>query len=191
LPDTAPRRKTTRPRQALSRLRLIGGGLALSVVALLALIFGRRGRRDEREVALTPPEEREIAAARERGHEANRVQTGAVVGSVALLAASLVVIAVGVWFFVRVAVTVPDAPVADAPLNNPRQQPGALPTATVPALPGRLPVQPGDAERQREDAEDWLHSYGWVDRQRGVVHIPIDRAIDLIIERGLPTREVP
>lgn len=33
-----------------------------------------------------------------------------------------------------------------------------------------------------------LNSYGWVDKRAGVVHIPIDRAIDLIAQRGLPTR---
>jgi hypothetical protein len=31
-----------------------------------------------------------------------------------------------------------------------------------------------------------LSSYGWVNRQAGVVRLPIDRAIDLIAERGLP-----
>jgi hypothetical protein len=38
--------------------------------------------------------------------------------------------------------------------------------------------------RLREEAE--LNSYGWIDRQTGVVRIPIDRAMHLIIERGLP-----
>lgn len=33
-----------------------------------------------------------------------------------------------------------------------------------------------------------LHSYGWVDRKAGVIRIPIERAMDLIVERGLPTR---
>lgn len=33
-----------------------------------------------------------------------------------------------------------------------------------------------------------LDSYRWVDRSNGIVHIPIDRAIDLILQRGLPTR---
>lgn len=32
-----------------------------------------------------------------------------------------------------------------------------------------------------------LNSYGWVDRTNGVAHIPIDRAMDLISQRGLPT----
>jgi hypothetical protein len=29
-----------------------------------------------------------------------------------------------------------------------------------------------------------LTSYGWVDRDRGIVHVPIDRAMDLWIERS-------
>jgi hypothetical protein len=33
-----------------------------------------------------------------------------------------------------------------------------------------------------------LNSYGWLDRSNGIVRIPIDRATDLILQRGLPTR---
>ena len=33
-----------------------------------------------------------------------------------------------------------------------------------------------------------MHSYGWVDQQAGVVRIPIDRAMELLAQRGLPTR---
>ena len=33
-----------------------------------------------------------------------------------------------------------------------------------------------------------LNSYGWVDRTNGIVRIPIDRAMDLILQRGLPTQ---
>ncbi len=40
------------------------------------------------------------------------------------------------------------------------------------------------AFRAKEEAE--LHSYGWVDRKAGVVRIPIDRAMELLLERGLP-----
>jgi hypothetical protein len=38
------------------------------------------------------------------------------------------------------------------------------------------------AFRQREDAQ--LHSYGWIDRSAGTVHIPIERAMDLMAEDG-------
>lgn len=34
--------------------------------------------------------------------------------------------------------------------------------------------------------EDQLNSYGWVDEKAGVAHIPIERAMDLIAQRGLP-----
>lgn len=43
--------------------------------------------------------------------------------------------------------------------------------------------------RQIQAAEDQvLTSYGWVDRKKGLVRIPIDRAIDLLAQRGLPGR---
>lgn len=31
-----------------------------------------------------------------------------------------------------------------------------------------------------------LNSTGWIDREEGIVHMPIDRAMDLLNERGLP-----
>jgi len=41
----------------------------------------------------------------------------------------------------------------------------------------------------REDAE--LQTYGWIDKQAGVVRIPIERAMDLLLEKGLPVRGQP
>lgn len=38
---------------------------------------------------------------------------------------------------------------------------------------------------QRANNQD-LGSYGWVDRGRGVVRLPIERAMDLVAQRGLP-----
>ena len=59
---------------------------------------------------------------------------------------------------------------------------------------GRLPVRPGvtplDGPTYKtyvEDARTLLSTYGTT--AEGRVHIPIDRAMDLIVERGLPTRE--
>lgn len=43
-----------------------------------------------------------------------------------------------------------------------------------------------NGERLRE--EDTLSTYGWVDQNAGVVRIPIDRAMDLVVQRGLPVR---
>ena len=50
-------------------------------------------------------------------------------------------------------------------------------------------VSSGEMLRQLRATEDAaLNTYGWVDRSNGVVHIPIQHAIDLVLERGLPTR---
>jgi hypothetical protein len=52
-----------------------------------------------------------------------------------------------------------------------------------------LQINPHDdlaAWRARQDAE--LSTYGWVDRSNGIVRIPIERAMDLTLARGLPVR---
>lgn len=34
--------------------------------------------------------------------------------------------------------------------------------------------------------EDQLNSYGWVDQKNNVAHIPIERAMELLVQQGLP-----
>jgi hypothetical protein len=50
------------------------------------------------------------------------------------------------------------------------------------------PNPPVDLERLRREENAHLNSYGWVDEREGLAHIPIDRAIELMAERGLPAR---
>jgi hypothetical protein len=58
----------------------------------------------------------------------------------------------------------------------------------VPPQP-RLQVAPRDDFRDlRQSQEDVLESYQWIDRDAGRVRIPIDQAIRLTLERGLPVR---
>ncbi len=40
----------------------------------------------------------------------------------------------------------------------------------------------------RLNEEKTLYSYGWVDEKTGTVRIPIERAMDLLVQRGLPVR---
>ncbi len=40
--------------------------------------------------------------------------------------------------------------------------------------------------RTQEDLE--LNSYAWIDRKAGIVRIPVDRAMELIAQQGLPVR---
>ena len=39
----------------------------------------------------------------------------------------------------------------------------------------------------REEERDRLSSYGWVDRKAGIARIPVDRAIEILAKKGLPT----
>jgi len=58
----------------------------------------------------------------------------------------------------------------------------------VPPEP-RLQTNPrADLRELRESEDKRLDSYGWVDRNAGIVHIPIDDAIKLTLQRGLPAR---
>ncbi len=66
----------------------------------------------------------------------------------------------------------------------------------APPLFEPLPVPPGQPRLQRNPRADMteyqrrmeqrLQGVGWVDRRAGVVHIPIERAMTLLLERGLP-----
>jgi uncharacterized iron-regulated membrane protein len=69
--------------------------------------------------------------------------------------------------------------------------PSASPFENARVLPPqpRLQVHPKrDLEIYLNSQDKALTSYSWVDKQNGVVRIPIDRAMDLLLERGLPAR---
>lgn len=56
----------------------------------------------------------------------------------------------------------------------------------VPRLQAR-PIETLEALRAKEEA--LLSSYGWADREQGLVRVPIARAIEIMAARGLPMRE--
>ena len=51
------------------------------------------------------------------------------------------------------------------------------------------PARDLDQFRVREEAA--LNSYGWIDRTSGIVRIPIKRAMELLVQRGLPPTAAP
>ena len=63
-----------------------------------------------------------------------------------------------------------------------------IPTPQTQEFPApRLEVKPGANLAELRAAEDVdLRTYGWIDRNAGTVRIPIDRAMELIAQRGLP-----
>ena len=46
-----------------------------------------------------------------------------------------------------------------------------------------------ELDKIRLGEEETLNSYDYVDKNAGVIRIPIDRAMDLLIQRGLPVRQ--
>jgi len=58
----------------------------------------------------------------------------------------------------------------------------------VPAEVNAMETTPFTVEAQglasHRVAESWLSSYGWIDREHRIVHVPIDVAFDLYLARG-------
>jgi len=66
--------------------------------------------------------------------------------------------------------------------------PGPRMYTSPPGVPQpRLQPNPvADYDAYHGSGQAALHSYGWVDQKAGIAHIPIDKAMDLVAERGLP-----
>ncbi len=58
--------------------------------------------------------------------------------------------------------------------------------------PPRLQTYPfDDVKALRKEEAKLLEHYQWINKDAGTVRIPIDRAIELLAERGLPHRAAP
>lgn len=73
-----------------------------------------------------------------------------------------------------------------------------VPITTIPKSPNPLlqdnmatKIDIRDLRREEAQRKD---SYGWIDEQKGIAHIPVDRAMETVAERGIgatgPKREV-
>jgi hypothetical protein len=76
-----------------------------------------------------------------------------------------------------------------APQDYWRPAPGVPRPESVRAGVPRLQISaPWDLRTFRDFEETQLHTYGWIDRTAGVVRLPIDRAMELVLQEGLPVR---
>jgi hypothetical protein len=87
--------------------------------------------------------------------------------------------AIVVWLFNVFLKEAENADVSPSPLAEPGEP--APPPGPLLQVAERL-----DLRVHRESQEKLIHETGWIDRDRGVVRIPIDRAIELTAERGFP-----
>lgn len=61
-------------------------------------------------------------------------------------------------------------------------------TFPQPVLERSEQIQVSDYGKQLRQQDKTLASYDWVDQKNGVVRIPIDKAMELLAQRGLPVR---
>ena len=122
-----------------------------------------------------------MAKPAESRHERTDIKVGLLVKLGLTGLAMAIVIVIGVLLLFRNIVSREDA--LEEPLS---------PLAASPSeYPGpKLQVDPPQELQEVLAAErDILTSYGWIDREAGVVRIPIEEAMRLLAERGLPSRE--
>ena len=125
--------------------------------------------------------ERNISASGDApGHELSDVQPIKIVLFGAVLAAMIAVVALVVLalfgFF-------------NTSITKTRPAPSPLSYSREPTSEPRLSLTPGDElSAMRAEENKILSSYDWLDRDRGVVRIPIERAIEIVGDRGLPVR---
>jgi hypothetical protein len=118
------------------------------------------------------------------GHETSdaniRVVVKFAVGLFVSIVASLVIVWVTFNYFVKRQGLGPPA----SPFEDTRK----LPPPGAPVLQA-APSQ--EFKDYRAQQQEMLETYGWVDQKAGVVRLPVDRAMDLLVERGLPVQKEP
>jgi hypothetical protein len=85
------------------------------------------------------------------------------------------------WYVVRI---MSDREMRNPPVVSPLAQ--SLPEQ--PPEPRLQNIPAADLQKVRMTEQGILHNYAWIDEKSGIVRIPIDRAMDLVAERGLPVR---
>jgi hypothetical protein len=113
--------------------------------------------------------------------EPDRVPTKVVVALYGLLAIAAIASAILVFILFRGLESRAEkkdrAAIAEAGLERPQD---AIPP------PPRLQIHPVASWEAFRDAETKrLSTYGWMDRASGAVHVPVERAMDLVLERGV------
>ena len=110
----------------------------------------------------------------QRGYEERDISAGKVAAVGIALMLLIVVGAAVSWLTFRYFAGLPEEGEPGAPLAQPQQLP---PNPRLQVVPVR------DLLEKRQAEERQLGSYGWVDREGGIVHIPIDQAMRLLVER--------
>ena len=125
----------------------------------------------EHEYLVTPPGS---------GHEHTDANVWIIVKFGLWLVISAIVIHVGLGFLFALFVKQSEETVVEFPLAGQEHR--------LPAAPRLQQFPENEFHEFRGREEAVLHQYGWVNKETGVVRMPIDQAMRLAVERGLPAR---
>ena len=109
-----------------------------------------------------------------------------------ILAATTLVCQVLIWglfvlFDARRAPTA-ERSVMAAPVAEPKIDGGRIVSGGELPNPAMLVSEPTELDAFHRREEAILHGYGWVDEQAGTARIPVERAKELLLEKGFPVR---
>ena len=68
-------------------------------------------------------------------------------------------------------------------------EPRLPPEPRLQGVPGHETLPQVDLKNLRQSQDALLSSYGWINQPAGIARIPIDRAKELLLQKGLPSRE--
>jgi hypothetical protein len=149
----------------------------LLAISALAALFGLRRPAAEG----VPADPRSLAA----GHELRDLTLRQAVMALGLLIGAVLVMAIAVTGF-EALVLGPNGhfwPITAIVDDKPNVQPPPAP---------QLETANGQVLEELHTKEDaLLNHYTWIDQKAGTVRIPIDRAMELVLQRGLPVQSGP
>lgn len=115
------------------------------------------------------------------GHEPTEVRLRGILGFAVALVVVTAVLQIGLGYWMGSFSREERREIASRPARL-RDDTGQYPAPHLQGNPG------ADMTRFRKEEDARLDEYGWVDRPGGIARLPVDRAIELLARRGLPTR---
>ncbi len=98
---------------------------------------------------------------------------------------------IGIWVVIALVYFVFTYLAHQRAVNSPPPLPIAAHGNPMPPYP-RLQPSPHKDLKEMRAREDWeLNHYFWVDKAKGTVAIPIERAMDILAARGIPPQKKP
>ncbi len=119
----------------------------------------------------------------EHGHEKSDAHPGSIAGfEIALLLLAVLSMAAmgGLFYYLTNREAIADT--SRSPLAAERSLPPAPHLQVSPA---------SDIEQLHADENKRINTYGWVDKEQGVVRIPVEKAMEIVATQGLPAQLAP